>query len=105
MPSFYAFVNKDDVRPEGEVPALAIVSAIDAEDDDVKTRPAAAGQDARGYGGDGPPSIVPRDADSSLDDEESYAEDDAKTSSRNFAWKQVVTLISWTPTLAFGVSE
>ena len=105
VPSFCAFVNEDDVRPEGEVPALAIIPAIDAEYDDVKARPAAAGQDARGDSGDGPLGIVPRDADSSLDDEESYAEDDAKTSSRNFAWKQVVTLISWTPTLAFGVSE
>ena len=87
MPSFCAFVNEDDVRPEGEVPALAIVSAIDAEDDDVKARPAAAGQDARGDGVDGPPGIIPRDADSSSDDEESDAEDDAKRSSCNFKWK------------------
>ena len=105
VPSFCAFVDKDDVRSEGEGPALAIVPAIDAEDENVKVRPAADGQDARGDGGDGPPGIVPRDAGSSSDDEESYAEDDAKTSSRNFAWRQVVTLISWTPMLAFGVSE
>ena len=70
MPSFFcAFVDEDEVRPEGEGPAPAIVAAIDAEDDDVEARPAATSQDARGDGGDGPPGIVPIDADSSSDDE------------------------------------
>jgi hypothetical protein len=68
VPSFCAFVDEDDVRSEGEGPALAIVPVIDAEDENVKVRPAAA-HDSRGDGGDGPPGIAPRDADSSSDDE------------------------------------
>ena len=40
-------------RGRAQRPAPAIVAAIDAEDDDVEARPAAAGQDARGHGGTG----------------------------------------------------
>ena len=88
VPSFCAFVDEDSRRPSrGGGPSSLHRPAIDAEDEDVKARPEDAGQDARGDGGDGPPSIVPRDADSLSDDEESDAEDDAKTSSRNFTWK------------------
>ena len=34
--SFCAFVDEDDIRSEGEGPALAIVPAIEAEDENVK---------------------------------------------------------------------
>ena len=47
-------------RGRAQRPAPAIVTAIDAEDDDVEARPAATGQDARGLGGRADDSIEVR---------------------------------------------